>query len=436
MTEVLNDEDGGARPSVPAVPAEIIPPFDYTQLEPEIADKLRQTAQRVRAHKSACVLEVGGELLQVKDQLEHGDWGKWLERECELKERTAQRMMNAAKWMRDKSVTVTDLPTGILYMLTAPSTPPEIGDTVLSRWTNGEHIPPEEVAEMLKAARPAKSEGRRRAQRRAEEDREAAEQELISLLTPLSFVDRVIELLEALGYPLAAPLRESWANITRKSAVEADCRAAAPEPSTTLTEEGSVDELVPVASPDHAPVATIEGNEQPTLSVEGAAAPADLPSGISSLTVVTAAATHPDQNPDAPDLSPVPRPSYLSVVQAPPPPPEPGATSVPPEPSPPAERPVGLMTVWEAVAQGHKQSTSRWCHGDARAHPEDDPPAEVPKVFVDQWVKATEPEKKAFLHELHRLENPRWYLPRPQNRSAEGHPAAVADGATPTANAA
>ena len=433
MTDVLNEEDSGASLSMPAGPAEIIPPFDYTQLEPEIADKLRQTALRVRAHKSACVLEVGGELLQVKDQLEHGDWGKWLERECELKERTAQRMINAAKWMRDKSVTVTDLPTGILYSLSAPSTPPEIGDTILSRWTNGERISPEEVAEMLRAARPVQPGGRRQAQRRAEEDREAAKQELVSLLIPLPFVDRLIELLEALGNPLAAPLRESWANIARKSTVEADCRAAAPEPSTALT-EGSVDELVPVASPEHAPVASTEGNEQPTLGVEGAAAPADLPSGISSLTVVTAAATHPDQNPDPPDLSPIAQPSYLSVVQPPPPPPEPGVPSGLPGLSPQAEGSTELMSVWAALVGSVKVKTNAWINcGFNRG---EKPSPEVPQPFVDLWSGATETERMALRAELLRLENPRWHSHRSQNPGAEGRPAATADGAAPTANAA
>ena len=148
----------GASIMPPKASVEIIPPFDYRALEPAIADKLRQVATRVRRRNSDFIIETGRDLLQAKDDLDHGQWGVWLRTECQLKERTAQRMMNVAAWAEGKSDTVTDLPPGILYRLSARSTPPELVDAVLSRVGNGERVSPTAVKEMLRIAKGPSSE--------------------------------------------------------------------------------------------------------------------------------------------------------------------------------------------------------------------------------------------------------------------------------------
>jgi Protein of unknown function (DUF3102) len=112
-TDTVEQASGSLVPASMVWP-ETIPPFDSEALEPDIAHKLRQTAVRIRKCTGACVLEIGRELLQVKYVLHHGQWRPWLDSECELRERTAQRMMNVARWIVDKSVTVTDLPPSIL----------------------------------------------------------------------------------------------------------------------------------------------------------------------------------------------------------------------------------------------------------------------------------------------------------------------------------
>lgn len=219
----------------PGVSSENLLRFDYGAVEPDTADKLQRAAERVRNHRSAVVIDIGRALLEVKDLLDHGQWGQWLERECELKERTAQRKMNAARWAEDKSVTVTDLPPGILYRLSAPSTPAETADGILARYRNGERLSSETVADMLRAARPARLEGRCPAQAKgnvdepahvdensalldpetsapAQPDHAAAQQKLIALLLTLAVVEQVIDLLEASGNPLAGPLLDAWAN--------------------------------------------------------------------------------------------------------------------------------------------------------------------------------------------------------------------------------
>jgi len=220
----------------PVVSPETILRFDYSTLEPDTADTLRRAAERVRNHASAVVIDIGRALLEVKDLLNRGQWGPWLEGECELKERTAQRMMNAARWVDDKSVTVTDLPPGILYRLSAPLTSAETADAILSRYSNGERPSLETVADILRAARPARSGGRCPSQAEVPDagepaqfdensapfkpetptpaglDPEAARAALVALLARLPNVVQLIELLEACGNPLADPIFDAWPN--------------------------------------------------------------------------------------------------------------------------------------------------------------------------------------------------------------------------------
>ena len=58
------------------------------QLTSEIVLLKHQTAQNI--------IEIGKRLIKAKEQLPHGEWGKWLEEKVDFKERTAQRFMQVA----------------------------------------------------------------------------------------------------------------------------------------------------------------------------------------------------------------------------------------------------------------------------------------------------------------------------------------------------
>ncbi len=62
------------------------------------------------------IIEIGKRLIEAKNQLEHGQWGKWLEEKVDLKERTAQRFMQVANEFRNAS-TLTDLPQSKVFAL-------------------------------------------------------------------------------------------------------------------------------------------------------------------------------------------------------------------------------------------------------------------------------------------------------------------------------
>lgn len=71
--------------------------FDYNQLDGDLAAEIQEAAERVRGFTRTAVIEVGHELLRVKERLNHGQFTAWVENECQLLMRTAQRAMRAAE---------------------------------------------------------------------------------------------------------------------------------------------------------------------------------------------------------------------------------------------------------------------------------------------------------------------------------------------------
>lgn len=62
------------------------------------------------------IIEIGKRLIEAKSQLQHGEWGKWLEEKVDFKERTAQRFMQVATEFSNTS-TLTDLPKSKIFAL-------------------------------------------------------------------------------------------------------------------------------------------------------------------------------------------------------------------------------------------------------------------------------------------------------------------------------
>jgi hypothetical protein len=134
---------------------EILPPgFDYRHVGDDLAVDLRALARRIRDRMAASVIETGRELLRVKDhQLDHGQFIAWVEAECALSPRTAQRMMAAAEWAEGKNDTVSHLPPTVIYVLSAPSTPANVEQEMMARIEAGEGISLAAVKNEISAAK-------------------------------------------------------------------------------------------------------------------------------------------------------------------------------------------------------------------------------------------------------------------------------------------
>src|SRR5438552_13284290 len=71
--------------------------FNYDCLDKKQANTLRKAAAHIRKTGHDAFLEMGRELLQAKELLDHGQFVQWVENECHLGIRTAQRAMQAAE---------------------------------------------------------------------------------------------------------------------------------------------------------------------------------------------------------------------------------------------------------------------------------------------------------------------------------------------------
>ena len=73
--------------------------FDYS-LVGEAADRVRSSAEKIRRTVQKTLddlIEVGQELLAVKEAVGHGHFGAWLRAEFGWTERTAQNLMSVAE---------------------------------------------------------------------------------------------------------------------------------------------------------------------------------------------------------------------------------------------------------------------------------------------------------------------------------------------------
>ena len=131
--------------------------FDYSPLDTKIAEKARSAADRIRERLTKTLedlIEVGSDLLAVKEALDHGQFGAWLRSEFGWAERTARNFMSVAERF-GKSARVAELtidPTAA-YLLAAPSAPDEARQTAVERAEAGERVTTAVAKEILAETR-------------------------------------------------------------------------------------------------------------------------------------------------------------------------------------------------------------------------------------------------------------------------------------------
>jgi hypothetical protein len=107
------------------------------------AAELHESAQRIKALRRAATehaIEIGQELLRVKQSLPHGAFVKWVERACDFKIRTAQNLMKlASETGPDRQLVALMVPSTLRVYL-ARTTPPAVRNTILRRLENGGRI--------------------------------------------------------------------------------------------------------------------------------------------------------------------------------------------------------------------------------------------------------------------------------------------------------
>jgi hypothetical protein len=142
----------------------VVSGFDYA-LVGDAADKVRSSAEKIRRTVQKTIgdiIEVGQELLAVKEAVGHGHFGAWLKAEFGWTERTAQNFMSVAERFGANPKLISDLtiqPTAA-YLLAAPSVPDEARQVAIEKAEAGEAITTAVAKEIVAQA---KKKGRRRA---------------------------------------------------------------------------------------------------------------------------------------------------------------------------------------------------------------------------------------------------------------------------------
>jgi hypothetical protein len=105
----------------------VLEPTDRSETLKRVRDRIRSNLARA----AGGIIEAGKDLLHVKEALPHGQFNRWVMEELGISDRTAERFMTVARRFDGKPDGVAVLPPGVLYELSAPSTPDDVVAGVL-----------------------------------------------------------------------------------------------------------------------------------------------------------------------------------------------------------------------------------------------------------------------------------------------------------------
>ena len=126
--------------------------FDYTTLTPQVRvlvqDKTFELKSLIR-RSAQDIINIGQNLIEIKEQLGHGNFRTWLKAEFNWSVRTATRFMQVATKFKRANLAYLNIAVSALYLLAETSTPEEIREQALELAKQGENISHTKVKEMI-----------------------------------------------------------------------------------------------------------------------------------------------------------------------------------------------------------------------------------------------------------------------------------------------
>jgi hypothetical protein len=123
--------------------------FDYTALEPSDRDELLAKKESIYRVGQDATIQIGIELLEAQKLLAHhhqGTFVSWVKSEMPFSVAQAYNLMNVATAFPEFSNGwKTQIDTGALYALAAPSTPQEVRDEFVEKAEAGKHVTHDDV---------------------------------------------------------------------------------------------------------------------------------------------------------------------------------------------------------------------------------------------------------------------------------------------------
>jgi hypothetical protein len=117
--------------------------FDYDVLTPEIRIIVRGKTSELKSlmrRSAQDIIDIGQKLLEVKEQLGHGNFRDWLKAEFEWSVRTAARFMQVTTQFKNANLAHLNIAVSALYLLAEPSTPEKARQEILELAKKGENI--------------------------------------------------------------------------------------------------------------------------------------------------------------------------------------------------------------------------------------------------------------------------------------------------------
>ncbi len=146
-------------------------PFDYSQLDDDLAARARTSAERINRWRRDTVIAVGNELLEMKEALGHGHFGDWIVREVKFSPASARNYMAVAREFGAVPLITSVLPLSTVYRLAGTSA--TVRSAVVAQVEAGERVDPDAVQKLMKDHKAKVAREKKSLKKRAEE--EAAE---------------------------------------------------------------------------------------------------------------------------------------------------------------------------------------------------------------------------------------------------------------------
>ena len=130
--------------------------FPYLMIDSEKSKKLSAHTGDIKSlvRKTASdIIRIGERLIEVKELLDHGQFGTWLKEEFGWTWRTANNFINVAKKFKLETVSNLNTSARALYLLSSPSTPENVRDEFTERLESGEEVTHQEVKEAIQEHR-------------------------------------------------------------------------------------------------------------------------------------------------------------------------------------------------------------------------------------------------------------------------------------------
>ncbi|WP_218080885.1 DUF3102 domain-containing protein [Anthocerotibacter panamensis] len=132
--------------------AQITAPFNYLGLEEEKRGRVQQKAEEIKSlvrRSLTDLLQIGKWLIEVKEDLEHGQFGEWLSAEFAWTSRTARYLMNAARTFKTEEISNLKIVPSAMLALSSPELPEEARQEAITRAQEGERINVEKAREIV-----------------------------------------------------------------------------------------------------------------------------------------------------------------------------------------------------------------------------------------------------------------------------------------------